>query len=204
MIDTALQLLRIELEAWLKEKVASSTEVVLENIAQLETEQADERLTNSVVISLVNIEEESTLKNGRHVHKTGTGVEYRNTPIHLNLYLLFCANYPDRYTDALMRLSGVIRFFQGKTVFSFQNSPLAAAELLNQPGSETDEIDEQFKLILELYTLTFEQINHLWGSLGGRQLPSAMYKARLVQIQDRDTVRTGPLIEEIETRFQKL
>jgi len=57
------------------------------------------------------------------------------------------------------------------------------------------------KFTLELYTLTFEQINHLWGSLGGRQVPFAMYKLRLVAITDRSIVREVPLIEEIETQI---
>ena len=57
------------------------------------------------------------------------------------------------------------------------------------------------KFTLELYTLTFEQINHLWGSLGGRQVPFAMYKLRLVAITDRALLREVPLIEEIETQI---
>ena len=57
---------------------------------------------------------------------------------------------------------------------------------------------------MELYTLTFEQINHLWGSLGGRQIPFVMYKLRLVSITERALVREVPLIEEIETLINKL
>ena len=52
---------------------------------------------------------------------------------------------------------------------------------------------------MELYTLTFEQINHLWGSLGGRQIPFAMYKLRLVAVTDNAVIREVPLIEEIGT-----
>ncbi|MNR02277.1 hypothetical protein D3C85_1181210 [compost metagenome] len=57
---------------------------------------------------------------------------------------------------------------------------------------------------MELYTLTFEQINHLWGSLGGRQVPFAMYKLRLVAISENAIVREVPLIEEIETNISTL
>ena len=52
---------------------------------------------------------------------------------------------------------------------------------------------------MELYTLTFEQINHLWGSLGGRQVPFAMYKLRLVAISEHAVLREVPVIEEVET-----
>jgi len=53
------------------------------------------------------------------------------------------------------------------------------------------------KITMELYTLTFEQINHLWGSLGGRQAPFAMYKARLIMVRERNIIREVPLIEEV-------
>jgi hypothetical protein len=67
--------------------------------------------------------------------------------------------------------------------------------------SQPDIADLEFTL--ELYTLTFEQINHLWGSLGGRQVPFAMFKMRLVAITDRSVVRVVPLIEEIQTGLGK-
>jgi hypothetical protein len=44
----------------------------------------------------------------------------------------------------------------------------------------------------------------LWGSLGGRQIPFAMYKVRLVSISERSIRREVPLIEEIETILNKI
>jgi len=58
------------------------------------------------------------------------------------------------------------------------------------------------RINIELYTLTFEQINYLWGSLGGRQAPFAMYKARLVMIRDIGKIRDTGIIEEIETHIK--
>jgi hypothetical protein len=57
----------------------------------------------------------------------------------------------------------------------------------------------ELRFTMELYTLTFEQINHLWGSLGGRQVPFVMYKLRLVGITDKAIVREVPLITEIQS-----
>ena len=54
----------------------------------------------------------------------------------------------------------------------------------------------ELRLHPELYTLTFEQINHLWGSLGGKQSPFVMYKVRLVKIQS-SIAEEGPVIEAI-------
>ncbi len=64
--------------------------------------------------------------------------------------------------------------------------------------SNRDWWPNELKLNIELYTLTFEQINHLWGSLGGKQVPFAMYKVRLVRIQE-NTRQDAPLIETIRT-----
>jgi hypothetical protein len=75
----------------------------------------------------------------------------------------------------------------------------------NSPGFEPTNLNArvltELRLHPELYTLTFEQINHLWGSLGGKQSPFVMYKVRLVKVQSLVTSE-GPLIETIvsETR----
>ena len=61
MIKAALILLREELRTYLSAK-GDTTDVILENIALLETNDAS-NLDQRIIISLVNIEEESTLKN---------------------------------------------------------------------------------------------------------------------------------------------
>ena len=199
MIDTALLLLRDELNSYIHLKDAS-VNVIVDNIALFETSNGD-ILTNNVIISLVNIEEESTLKNKSPLKRPFfNNATYQNPPVYLNLYVLFTCNYSghdqttgDNYQNALKRLSYIIQFLQSKNSFSTASS-IAAAEF-----DLTDVDVLNLKFTLELYTLTFEQINHLWGSLGGRQVPFAMYKLRLVAITERAIVREVPLIEEIET-----
>jgi hypothetical protein len=53
------------------------------------------------------------------------------------------------------------------------------------------------KLIVELYTLNFEQQNHLWGFLGAKYMPSVMYKARLLSIQEAHAADDQPPIRII-------
>jgi hypothetical protein len=51
---------------------------------------------------------------------------------------------------------------------------------------------DQFRFIVELYTPGFEELNHIWGILGGRQLPSVIYKVQIVQIeQDKKLAESG-------------
>ena len=57
--------------------------------------------------------------------------------------------------------------------------------MIGRPDPRRTEIE---RLVVELYSLNLEQQNHLWGYLGGKYLPSVVYKVRLVRIQE-DAVR---------------
>lgn len=161
---------------------------VMGNIAQLDNPDVATMLDNHLVLSLVNLEEEPTLKNGRTFTSEPTGiVSYHNTPLNLNLFLLWTANYPRHYETALKRLSQVMTFFQGKKKFTPSNSP----------GSNIASFLD-FSLTMELLSLSFEEVNHLWGSLGGKQLPFAVYRGRLITLQDRRLLDGGGVIREIE------
>jgi hypothetical protein len=196
MIDTALLLLRNELSNFLTGKDPAN--VVIDNIGLLETANGN-TLTENIVLTLVNIEEESALKNQPALKRPfASSATYENPPVYLNLYVLFTCNFSgDHYQLALRRLSYIIQFLQSRNSFSTASS--IAATTLDLSKAAISEL----KFTLELYTLTFEQINHLWGSLGGRQVPFVMYKLRLVAITDRALVREVPLIEEIETHIIK-
>src|ERR1700733_793266 len=120
MIDTAISLLQQELENYLSCRDASAT-VVTDNIGMLETPNGD-KLSNNIVITVVNVKEENTLKN-QPAFKTypaqGKAV-YETPPVYLNLYVLFTSNYwGDKYIYALQRISYVVQFLQSKNTFSF-------------------------------------------------------------------------------------
>jgi hypothetical protein len=159
------------------------------NVAQIDRQEIATELDNHVVLSLVNIEEERALKNGRAFTNTGAdqGV-YANRPLHLNLFLLFAANYRN-YGTALKRLAQVLAFFQGKQRFTFANSPGAIA-----PAAALAE----FSLVMDLLSLSFEEVNHLWGFLGARQTPFAMYRGRLVAIDDQRVLEGGGRVRNLE------
>jgi hypothetical protein len=197
MIDTAISLLQKELENYLSFRDVSAT-VVTDNIGMLETANGD-KLSNNIVISVVNVEEESALKN-QTAYKTypSSGIAtYENPPVYLNLYVLFTCNYwGDKYIFALQRISWVVQFLQSKNSFSYGSST---------SGTFSDDPDlVGLRFTMELYTLTFEQLNHLWGSLGGRQIPFVMYKLRLIALSERKVVRNVPLITEIDTNVSDI
>lgn len=192
MIKNALILLKNELHEYLKSKGDYAANVIIDNIGLAETSSGNS-LTDNIVITLVNIEEESTLKNQNSVRKSPNGnAFYENPPVNINLFVLITCNYAgDGYVLALDRLLMVIQFLQSKNVFNSSNSS----------SNDLNEESVELKFIMELFTLSFEQINYLWGSLGGRQVPFAMYKLRLISISENAIVREVPLIEEIETNL---
>lgn len=147
-------------------------------------------------LSLVNIEEEKIFKEQNTTYINGDGtVEYRNPELKLNLYILISANYQnknqndpsDDYYEGLKQLSHVISFFQAKNVFTNDNTPVLA-----------DEDPNIKKLILELYSYSFEQMYNFWSVLGTKYLPSVLYKVRLIKIQEEELVSSALPIEEID------
>lgn len=168
-------------------------EVVSGNIAQLDRPEVATELENHLVLSLVNIEEERALKNGPTAFTAGSGVvTYRNRPVHLNLSVLFTANYRT-YGTALRRLSQALTFFQGKQKFTFENSPMP-----NLPQSGI--LD--FSLSMDLLSLSFEEVNHLWGFLGMKESPFALYRGRLVVIADDRVLDSGAPIQDLVVTSQ--
>jgi len=204
MIHEALGLIRREFVVYLTSNGYATAEdiVVIENIGLFESTTSGINLDDKIVFTLVNIEEESTLKNAPFVRNDYTSpARYENPPVYLNLFLLITACNKsaenNSYTDALEKLSLVIRFFQSKN--SFSNASSASG------GTSSFSNEDLLMLTIrhELHTLTFEQLNHLWGTLGGKQMPFVMYKLRIVAITERKLLREVPLIEEIETNFSK-
>ena len=192
MIVEAMALLLRELNDYVAQVDASAggpVQAVWGNIAQLDRAEVATELDNHVVLSLVNLEEERALKNGRVAATLSTGeVGYTNRPFHLNLFLLFTANYRN-YGTALRRLAQVLTFFQAKQKFTFANSP--------GPNPPLGGIVE-FSLAMDLLSLSFEEVNHLWGFLGTRQSPSAIFRGRLVVVSDQRLLETAARIQDLE------
>ena len=54
------------------------------------------------------------------------------------------------------------------------------------------------KLMLDLHSMGFEQVNHLWSILGGKYMPSVLYKIRQVTIDEDAVIAGGGIITEID------
>ena len=178
MIEEAVGYIRREVKDFLG---VPDAEVIIGNVHTLK----DDTNSRGVYISLVNIEEESTFKNTPHYSRQNGSTRYQEPPVFLNLYLLFAFDFAD-YDASLVRLSRTIERFQSKPTFSSQNETLTNAF---PPTLE--------RLTLDFHNLNLEQLNHMWGVLGGAYFPSVLYKVRLVRVQ-RDESTAAPEITVIE------
>ncbi|MDR9366948.1 MAG: DUF4255 domain-containing protein [Balneolaceae bacterium] len=177
MIKQTLEYLTEELAFGLGLDIA---DVNLDNLKKLQEENAQ-----GLIISLLNVEEESTLKNSPHFIRKNNQLLYKEPPVFLNLNILMAFEFVD-YGTSLQRLSETVDFLQGKRWFTSENA-----------RDDNPFPNGVHKLILDLQHLSFEQMNHIWSISGGSQFPSLLYKVRLVKIQPQDEV-AGPEIDSIQ------
>ncbi|HAR39350.1 MAG: hypothetical protein A2W86_09165 [Bacteroidetes bacterium GWD2_45_23] len=189
MIYESLQILKEQLDNYFTD-IGLSRTIELRNIALWENGREDDaKLSEKLILTLLRLEEETTLKNTPHVRVNETKTEYRNPPLHLNMFLLIAANFKN-YDTSLISISKAIEFFQGKKVFTSANT------VYNRDNVTSDVLDD-FRFILEIYSPSFEELNNIWGTLGGRQLPSVIYKIQLIQIERDKKLAESEVITHI-------
>jgi len=187
MIDQALNFICEEVNGYLRNAFGitdGSSLIQLANISWNDTEStagngADR---SNAYLSLVNIEEDRISKSPQNFVRSGAGIVYKNPKLFLNLYVLFSVNL-SVYAESLKRLSAIIQFFQYKNVFNAANSPAIPAGIN--------------ELVLDLISLSYQDLNNLWGIMGAKYVPSVMYKVRLVNVDENFINGTAGLITEV-------
>lgn len=177
MINRALEYIAEELAFALNLDIA---DVNVDNLQKIH-----EKREQGLVISLLNVEEESTLKNTPHYYRKNNQLFYKEPPVYFNIHVLMAFEFTD-YGTSLQRMGETVDFFQSSRWFSAENE---RAENPFPPDLQ--------KLVLDLQNLNFEQMNHIWSISGGAHYPSLLYKIRLVKIQPQEEVE-GPEINTIQ------
>jgi len=193
MLHTSLTFLTNELNEYLKLRTGTSDDRVF--LTSVATETSGLKIPDkSLGLSLMNIEEERVFKDQKSsfINKDGIA-EHLNPEIKLNLYILISANFQDKkssdsedYIEGLKQLSYAISFFQSKNVFTIDNSP-----------GMIEQDPEMIKLVVELYSYSFEQLYNFWTVVGAKYLPSVLYKVRLITFQERAVLDSSLPIEKI-------
>lgn len=186
MINESLQFIADELNKYLTLKLGPSGDpprLVTGNVSRVFDPEAGTGLNNKAILSLVNVEEDRVAKQQENFIKTDISTRYKSPQLYLNLYILISVNRTV-YSDSLIWLSYILQFFQYQNVFTPISHPALDSRIQ--------------KLIVDLYSLNFEQVNHLWSTLGGKYLPSVLYKVRQITVDEDITTSEGGFIKQIQ------
>ncbi len=185
MIDQVMSAITSDLNGFLMRRMGVQENVVeLSALVNLDGSVAF-RGQNKVLCSLVSVQQERTSYN----MPLGKG-DLKNPPIQLSLFILFSAYYqPANYTEALKSLSSVIGFFQGKQVFTPQN---------------TSKLDANVeKITVELFNFDIKELSNFWTAVGTKHLPSVLYKWRLLSITEDMILAETPQITGFASEQEK-
>jgi len=202
MIHHAMKCITDVADAYLKLRTQSPGSEQMVYLTNVTTGEEVAIPDNSIGLSLVNIEEERVYKDQSTRVVNGQGeVEYRNPELKLNLFVLFSANFTrakddqnEDYLEGLKQLSYIIELFQAKNVFTQENTPALALAAEGGEGLPSNAIR---KLVVELYSYSFEQMYNFWSVLGAPYLPSVLYRVRMLTVQQGDVSMIDPMITQI-------
>ncbi len=184
MINTAIGYVLTELNSYFDLQSGSAAEsiVVAGSLFDLDG-NINTETKNKVVLSMVNIEQDSVYKPVESFKRLDDGRGQRIKPkININLYLLFVANL-GIYSEAMKSIANVISFFQINPSFDYADFVVA-----NGPKG---------RLSFDLFSMTFEQQNNLWSVLGAKYMPSVVYKVGMLEIQDTQVESEVPPVQEL-------
>lgn len=184
MIDDALHIVSEQLNQFLKlrfdltENMVSLTYIINQD-GSVGTEDK-----NKILFSLIDIAEETYAGNNNQYRSSNFGEYVVRPDIHLNLQVAFMAYFnPNNYKEALKFISAVIQFFHSKNSFTPQNTPALADKNIE-------------KLQFEILHMDSNTKNNLWAMIGGKYMPSIVYKVRMITLRDNsvqghlDTIKT--------------
>ena len=194
MIHPALDYICKELSSYLNE----TGKVELKNLVKQDG-SVDPEL-NKILCLLINVEEEKIANRKAFKYVKGPSSEdesrliygKRNPDLNLNLYILF-VNHFEHYTESLKYLTRIVSFFQEKNVF--------VTDLDTNNGSTGSTLT---RLVFELYTPNFEQINQLWGAIGAKYAPSLMYKLKMITVTSDVNLDEARIIDKIDVATENL
>ena len=177
MIDLTLKLIADRLNAHLSALFSVSEELVaigpLSDSEGKPTAESRNRLT----LFITNIAHDTVPRShGKRALSVG-----QQPPVHLDIYFMLASGHdPEIYSEGLKLISAALMFFQANPVMT----PRSAPEM--PVGME--------QLSIEIANLQAQEVGQLWGNLGGRYVPSVMFKVRSVLIDARVVTSITPLV----------
>jgi len=148
---------------------------------------------NSIALSLINIDEESSMRNPVITKRVEGNKIYSQTPgISLNLSIIFIANFPNDYASELNYITKIIEFFQQKDTFTLENT-----SSLKKYEKYID------KLVFKLATTTLSEQNHTWNLLGIKYMPSVMFTVGKIKIQEDEKLSETKITRRVQRKMEQ-
>ena len=187
MIQAAINHLAIQLNAYLRRTNNLSEDIVVVSSLIEPDGSVAPHTNNKLVILLTNIEKDTMpQRSAAHARSFDGRAIVGSQSLHLNLYIMLAANFSgNNYAEALKFISKSINFFQSQPIFNRQVTP---------------DLDPRIdKLVLDIENLKIQDLNSMWGLLGGKYLPSVFYRVRMVSIGSDNVVAQLPLASRPES-----
>lgn len=131
---------------------------------------ASAEVPNKLLVSLLNVERETSGGIQPGMERTSGGYARTYPPLLLNLIVLVSAVYDERrYADSLSALSDALRFVQSVPKFDVDGTSYTS----------------------ELVGVSAQELNNIWTLLGGQYHPSVVCKIRRLTISGGDIAAGG-------------
>lgn len=179
MIDRAISQIATQLNEYLRGLLDISEDiVVVSNLLGPDGALAP-NVDNRIVVFLTSIEKDTVPRRSEHPGSALSG----SKPLFLNLYVMVAANFTGaNYPEALKFLALVVAFFNRNQVLDHASAP--------------DLDDRLDKLVLDIENTPPQAMSNIWGVLGGRYLPSVLYRVRMVPVGGEDVEGRVPRVTD--------
>jgi len=183
MISKALQFTNDILDQFLRNRFSLDESKVVLNTLIEANGSIPQKNQNKVIISLINIEKETSRPFFNRNQKLDNG-NYADIyqSERYNLDVLISSNFDD-YTEALKFLNASILFFQ-------INPAIDASSFSNMPTGIN-------RLELDIEKISYHQMHSLWTAMGAKYQPSVIYKMRLIALQGNDVDGFVPAVSQL-------
>lgn len=139
---------------------------------------AGEECPNKVVISLVNLEKE-TSGDMTYMKRSGSGFVGKGAPLMMNMHVMLAAVYDGkRYGESLSVLSETLAFIRSTPKFQVDG----------------------YVYTMEIVPMSTMDLHNIWTTMGGQYYPSVICKLRGLAIDSSEIISSGSMAGETSVK----
>ena len=139
---------------------------------------AGEECPNKVVISLVNLEKE-TSGDMTYTQRSGSGFVGKGAPLMMNMHVMLAAVYDGkRYGESLSVLSETLAFIRSTPKFQVDG----------------------YVYTMEIVPMSTMDLHNIWTTMGGQYYPSVICKLRGLAIDSSEIISSGSMAGETSVK----